>query len=119
MAETKVQTDRDERYELTTTLTFEGGDEHSRAHVGDFVAEYAERFDLVLGAILKGIPAVTAYFVQPKSESGEIEVGLRFEGMPAANIDKAASHIISEALTKSSAEPGPTAVREESTLVPA
>ncbi len=107
-----------ERFELTTTLAVEPNDDPARADLPRFLPEFAEHFDAILGASLRNHPAVTAYFVRPGEEASEIVVGLRFEGMPPANIEAAAAHILNEALEKSTGADH-TTVREESTLVPA
>lgn len=110
--------DQTARFELTTSLSING--------TVDSLDLYTERLDTALAQVLGGSPLVTAYFVRANHEAVEIEVGLRFEGMKAEKVEDAADHLIDQAIDKAtrsfkegSGKTGLTAVREESTLVPA
>jgi hypothetical protein len=104
----------EDRYELTASLS-------TSANSPELLDDYVANLKDAIIEVLNGQPLVTAYFASPNYESFEIEVGLRFEGMKASYIKSAADHILDTciALATSQTASRTSAMREESTLVPA
>lgn len=107
--------DTEERsFALTTSISFP-------LLAPERLGEVAEQLDHAVYEATGEIAAVTAYFVAVNSDAGEIEVGLRFEGMAPRYINETAQELIEGVLRKLAQDQMPplASVREESALTPA
>ncbi|WP_152642467.1 hypothetical protein [Microbacterium sp. SA39] len=107
--------DKDERsFALTTSISFP-------MLAPERLGEVAERLDHAVYEATGDVAAVTGYFVAVNAGAGEIEVGLRFEGMAPRYINETAHELLESVLKQVAQDQMPplASVREESALTPA
>lgn len=74
-------------YELLSTLSIEGSSDAP-------LHEFAEALKSAFGAVGPNFPAMVAYLVKEDLENGDIQVGIRFDGVNERYADDFATEIL-------------------------